>query len=158
MAETVRRKHSTSQRMSSSGSSSSTTHKKKVKVKTKVPKVTIKEADDPRPLKPRESIVKLAKDLDVQFPPGFLLGTSTASAQIETAIHHDWENVQARDGFKFTRTSDHEHRRQEDIEYIAMLGNAYRFSVDWGRLQVAPKTPFKEDGKTVTIVWRTRIL
>jgi beta-glucosidase len=76
------------------------------------------------------------------FPAGFEWGTSTAAAQIETASAHNWKGVVAKDGAIFERTTDHELRREEDIEHIARFGTIYRCGVDWARLQTAAKTPF----------------
>ena len=42
----------------------------------------------------------------------------------------------------FDQTAEHEKRRAEDADYIAYLGNAYRFGVDWARLQSAANAPF----------------
>lgn len=71
----------------------------------------------------------------LSFPKNFIWGTSTAAPQIETAFEHDWRGVRAKDGNVFERTSDHELRRAEDLQYITQLGNAYRMSLDWSRLQ-----------------------
>ncbi|QQS28030.1 MAG: glycoside hydrolase family 1 protein [Sphingobacteriales bacterium] len=76
------------------------------------------------------------------FPPGFIWGTSTAAAQIETAYNHDWQGVVAKDGYVFERTSDHELHREEDLGYIASLGQAYRMSLPWWRLQTEPMARF----------------
>lgn len=78
----------------------------------------------------------------LQFPKNFIWGTSTAAAQIETAFEHDWKGVMAKDGYRFERTSDHELRRDEDLEYIAQLGNSYRMGLDWSRLQREPMGDF----------------
>lgn len=72
------------------------------------------------------------------FPDGFLWGTSTAAAQIETAFDHQWKGVVCRTGQALQRTTDHERRRAGDLEIICGLGNAYRMSVDWSKLQRAP--------------------
>ena len=78
----------------------------------------------------------------IQFPKNFIWGTSTAAPQIETAFDHDWVGVKSKDGFTFGRTSDHEKRRTEDLQYICQLGNAYRMSLDWSRLQREPYGKF----------------
>ncbi len=78
----------------------------------------------------------------LRFPDQFIWGTSTAAAQIETPFEHEWKGVKSRDGYVFNRTCDHELRRDEDIEYITALGNAYRMGFDWSRLQKAPLAPF----------------
>lgn len=85
--------------------------------------------------------------MTVQFPEHFIWGTSTAAYQIETATDHDWRGVVAKDGYTFGRTADHELRRTEDLQYIAQLGNAYRMSLDWARLQTQANAPF--DAKVV---------
>jgi len=78
------------------------------------------------------------------FPEDFLWGTATSAAQVETAYDHQWKDLEAQDGFKLCRTTDHEERRGEDTEYIRRLGNLYRCSVDWSRLQHGPLEPFDE--------------
>lgn len=80
--------------------------------------------------------------LDVLFPLGFLLGTSTSAAQIETASDHDWRGFVASDGSVLNATTNHEQRRDEDAKYIEYLGNAYRFSLDWARLQPSAAAEF----------------
>jgi len=80
-----------------------------------------------------------------QFPENFIWGTSTASTQIETASNHAWKGLETKDGYTFLRTTDHEKRRREDEEYICKLGNAYRLSLDWSRLQLSPCAPFEKD-------------
>lgn len=81
----------------------------------------------------------------LQFPNNFFWGTSTAAAQIETASEHNWKGVRSRDGHIFDRTSDHEKRRDEDVEYIARFGSVYRCGVDWARLQTEPFGKFHHD-------------
>ncbi|MBL7776589.1 MAG: family 1 glycosylhydrolase [Saprospiraceae bacterium] len=76
------------------------------------------------------------------FPEHFFWGTSTAAAQVETAGDHPWKGLQAKDGYRFERTTDHELRRQEDAGYIARFGSVYRCGVDWSRLQRQPKAKF----------------
>jgi beta-glucosidase len=80
----------------------------------------------------------------LQFPDHFFWGTSTAATQVETAGEHNWKGVRARDGYLLDRTTDHEKRRDEDLEYISRLGNVYRCSVDWARLQDGPYKAFDE--------------
>ncbi len=81
----------------------------------------------------------------IKFPKGFLWGTSTAAAQIETASYHQWKGLKSDDGFIFDRTADHELRREEDAAIISRFGTLYRCGVDWSRLQRAPNMPFEED-------------
>ena len=85
--------------------------------------------------------------MHLQFPNDFFWGTSTAAAQIETASNHSFKGLESRDGFVFDRTSDHELRRDEDVEHIARFGSVYRCSVDWARLQTQPNGLF--DPETV---------
>ncbi|MEM1322743.1 MAG: family 1 glycosylhydrolase [Bacteroidota bacterium] len=80
--------------------------------------------------------------MKLQFPEGFLWGSSTAAAQIETASAHNWRGLKAKDGYRFERTSDHEQRRAEDVQYIKALGQVYRCGVDWARLQKEAFAPF----------------
>jgi beta-glucosidase len=77
--------------------------------------------------------------MKLQFPEGFLFGTSTSALQIESAFDHDWNGLKARDGAVLDRNIEHELHRDEDAEIIASLGNAYRCSCDWSRLQRSPK-------------------
>lgn len=79
------------------------------------------------------------------FPKHFFWGTSTAAAQVETAAEHPWRGLRALDGYVFERTTDHEQRRDEDLEYIVQLGSVYRCGVDWSRLQTAPFAKFDKE-------------
>ncbi|HEX6889267.1 MAG TPA: family 1 glycosylhydrolase [Chryseolinea sp.] len=76
--------------------------------------------------------------MKLTFPDGFVFGTSTAAAQIETAFDHDWQGVKARNGSVFQQTTDHEKRFKEDAEIIASLAPNYRMSLMWSKLQRAP--------------------
>lgn len=89
--------------------------------------------------------LKIHNYMLLQFPNNFFWGTSTAAAQIETASEHNWKGVRSRDGHIFDRTSDHEKRRDEDVEYIARFGSVYRCGVDWARLQTEPFGKFHHD-------------
>lgn len=79
------------------------------------------------------------------FPHPFIVGTSTAAAQIETAFEHDWQGVKARDGHIFHRTTDHELRWEEDAEIIASLAPSYRMSLQWSALQREPFGSFHRE-------------
>ncbi len=81
----------------------------------------------------------------LEFPKDFFWGTSTSAAQTETAFDHQWKGFVARDEFVFERTTDHELRRDEDIEYIRQFGSVYRCGVDWSKLQRAPFADFDEE-------------
>jgi beta-glucosidase len=83
-------------------------------------------------------------ELDIALPAGFILGTSTAATQIETCSANNWKDVKMVDGQRYGETAQHEKRRHEDALYAAHLGNAYRFSVDWARIQTAPLANFDE--------------
>ncbi len=83
--------------------------------------------------------------MTLRFPEGFIWGSSTAAAQIETASNHQWKGLQAKDGYIFDRTVDHELRRDEDIQYIRQFGSMYRCSLDWSRLQLAPFADFEPE-------------
>ncbi|MBP6828206.1 MAG: family 1 glycosylhydrolase [Saprospiraceae bacterium] len=80
--------------------------------------------------------------MNLKFPEGFVWGTSTAAAQVETASNHPWRGLKARDGYVFHRTTDHEKRRSEDTAFILRFGNIYRCGVDWSRLQTEPYAKF----------------
>jgi beta-glucosidase len=77
----------------------------------------------------------------VQFPDGFLWGAATAGHQVEgNNVNADmWELEWAENSF-FREPSgdacDHYHRYPEDIATLGALGlNAYRFSVEWSRVE-----------------------
>lgn len=78
----------------------------------------------------------------IHFPTDFLWGSSTAAAQVETASEHNWRGLRAKDGYIFSRTTDHEKRRTEDIDIIKQFGTIYRCGVDWARLQSSAFAPF----------------
>ena len=69
------------------------------------------------------------------FPKNFLLGTATSAFQIEGAGETEWKNFTGADGTKLDVAIDHYSKYKEDLRYILYLGNAYRFSMDWSRLQ-----------------------
>ena len=81
----------------------------------------------------------------ISFPTNFFWGSSTAAAQVETAGDHPWRGLLARDGYRFERTTDHEHRRAADAEFIQRFGSVYRCSVDWSRLQPGPMEKFDQE-------------
>jgi len=83
--------------------------------------------------------------MTLTFPDHFFWGTSTAAAQIETASEHNWKGLKAKDGYTFQRTTDHEKRRDEDLENIVQFGSVYRCGVDWARLQTAPFADFEPE-------------
>jgi beta-glucosidase len=85
------------------------------------------------------------RDEVLQFPSGFLWGTATSPTQVEGHIHNEWTNFTAQDGGNCRITCDHYHRYPEDVDWMAKLGtNAYRFGIEWGRLQSAPFAPLNQ--------------
>ena len=87
-------------------------------------------------------------DMDFpQLPPGFVLGTSTASHQIEGAWDEDgkgpsvWDTFTAepgriKDGSTGQVACDHYHRYVGDVALMRRLGvGGYRFSIAWPRVQ-----------------------
>ena len=87
------------------------------------------------------------ESVGANLPPGFLIGTATASAQIEgaTAVGRRtpsvWDTFCATPGHIVDAsttavTADHFHRHTEDVALMSALGaDAYRFSLGWTRLQ-----------------------
>ncbi|WP_166982976.1 glycoside hydrolase family 1 protein [Paramicrobacterium fandaimingii] len=79
------------------------------------------------------------------IPPGFVIGTATAAAQIEGAStaagRSVWDDLSAQpgriiDGSDTSVTCDHYSRYAEDVALMSTLGaDAYRFSFAWPRLQ-----------------------
>ncbi len=75
------------------------------------------------------------------FPKGFLIGAATAAHQVEgNNIHSDYWLQEQLPHTSFTEPSgdacDHYHRYEEDIKLLAGAGlNAYRFSVEWARIE-----------------------
>src|SRR5689334_2183903 len=82
----------------------------------------------------------------LQFPPGFVWGTATASYQIEGAVHEDGRGESIWDRFSHTPgkvvnddtgdvACDHYHRWRDDIGLMRELGlRAYRLSIAWPRI------------------------
>jgi beta-glucosidase len=87
------------------------------------------------------------RDSGLEFPPSFVIGSATASYQIEGAVHEDGRGPSIWDTFSHTpgRTvngdtgdiaDDHYHRLDEDLDLMQELGlDAYRFSIAWPRIQ-----------------------
>jgi beta-glucosidase len=87
------------------------------------------------------------RDGGLEFPPGFVFGSATASYQIEGAVHEDGRGVSIWDTFSHTPglvvngdtgdvADDHYHRLDSDLDLMASLGlQAYRFSIAWPRIQ-----------------------
>ena len=78
---------------------------------------------------------------DFVFPQGFLWGASTAAHQVEgNNVNTDLWVLEHLPHTVFVEPSgdacDHYHRYREDIALLASLGfNAYRFSVEWARIE-----------------------
>ena len=85
-------------------------------------------------------------DSDMFFPDDFILGTATSAFQIEGAGKTEWQGFVGKDGTPLNNAIMHYERYREDMEYILYLGNAYRFSMDWSKLQ---EEPFGELNKDV---------
>ena len=102
------------------------------------------------------------------LPDGFIVGTATASYQIEGATREDGRGESIWDAFARVPgaiadgstgdvADDHYHRWPEDVALMADLGfDAYRFSIAWPRIQAdgtgAPTAP----ASTSTAGWRSR--
>lgn len=81
------------------------------------------------------------------LPDGFVVGTATASYQIEGATHEDGRGESIWDAFARVPgaiadgstgdvADDHYHRYAEDVALMGDLGfDAYRFSIAWPRIQ-----------------------
>jgi beta-glucosidase len=81
----------------------------------------------------------------LKFPDGFLWGTATSPTQVEGHIENEWTSFVAQDGSNCHVACDHYHRYPEDIEWMGRLGvNAYRFGIEWSRLQSAPFAPLNQ--------------
>ena len=76
-----------------------------------------------------------------KFSSDFLLGAATAAHQVEgNNTHSDYWAMEQMEHTSFTEPSldavDHYNRYQEDIRLMAQAGlNAYRFSVEWARIE-----------------------
>ena len=85
----------------------------------------------------------MASSVGTVFPEGFLWGVATAGHQVEgNNTNSDTWLLEHVEGTAFLEPSgdamDHYHRYAEDIALIAALGfNAYRFSIEWSRLEPA---------------------
>ncbi len=79
-----------------------------------------------------------------RFAPGFLVGASTAAHQIEgNNTNADWWSFEHAAETITTEPSgdacDSLHRWPDDLDLVEELGlNAYRFSVEWARIEPAP--------------------
>jgi beta-glucosidase len=75
------------------------------------------------------------------LPSAFLWGTATASHQIEGANENDWTRFETQPGAidggaTSAVATDHWNRMAEDVALMkAIKANAYRFSIEWSRLE-----------------------
>ena len=82
----------------------------------------------------------------LKFPAHFLWGAATAPTQIEGHVTNEWTDFVARDGGSCRIACDSYHRYPEDIEWLVKLGvKAYRFGIEWSRLQAAPFAPLNQN-------------
>ncbi len=87
------------------------------------------------------------RDGGLVFPPGFIVGSATASYQIEGAVSEDGRGPSIWDTFSHTPgktfngdtgdvADDHYHRWESDLDLMKQLGlHSYRFSIAWPRIQ-----------------------
>ena len=87
------------------------------------------------------------RDSGLVFAPDFVIGSATASYQIEGAVHEDGRGPSIWDTFSHTPgkttngdtgdiADDHYHRLDSDLDLMKSLGlEAYRFSIAWPRIQ-----------------------
>ncbi len=81
----------------------------------------------------------------LRFPEQFLWGTATSPTQVEGHVNNEWTPFVAQDGGHCRIACDHYHRYPEDIDWMRQLGvNAYRFGIEWSRLQSAPFAPLNQ--------------
>ncbi len=94
-------------------------------------------ATHPRVVFTAEELARPAAPL----PKGFLWGTATSSHQLEGGNTNDWTRFEAQPGaIERGETSavsaDHWNRMAEDVALMkAIRANAYRFSIEWSRLE-----------------------
>jgi len=98
------------------------------------------------------------RDTGLEFPAGFLIGSATASYQIEGAVREDgrgpsiWDTFSRTPGLVWNGDTgdvacDHYHRVESDLDLMAELGlEAYRFSIAWPRIQPTGSGPANRAG------------
>jgi beta-glucosidase len=75
------------------------------------------------------------------LPAGFLWGTATSAHQLEGGNENDWTRFESvpgniEGGDRSTVAADHWNRMAEDVAHMTAIGaNAYRFSIEWSRLE-----------------------
>lgn len=85
------------------------------------------------------------KNTNNAFPKDFILGTATSAFQIEGAGKTEWQGFVGKDGTPLGNAIGHYERYKDDLNYILYLGNSYRFSMDWSKLQDAPYAPLNKE-------------
>src|SRR6478735_1924910 len=87
------------------------------------------------------------RDSGLEFPADFVIGSATASYQIEGAAREDGRGPSIWDTFSHTPgkvwngdtgdvADDHYHRWESDLDLMKRIGlQAYRFSIAWPRIQ-----------------------
>ena len=76
-----------------------------------------------------------------KFAPGFFIGAATAAHQVEgNNVHSDYWAQEHMEHTSFLEPSldavDHYHHYEQDIQLLADAGlNAYRFSIEWARIE-----------------------
>jgi len=98
------------------------------------------------------------RDAGLEFPPEFLIGSATASYQIEGAAREGgrgpsiWDTYSHTPGMTWNGDTgdvadDHYHRWESDLDLMKELGlQAYRFSIAWPRVQPGGKGPINREG------------
>lgn len=87
----------------------------------------------------------MSREQILQFPDKFLWGAATSPTQVEGHIENEWTQFTAQDGGNCRIACDNYHRYPEDIGLMTTLGaNAYRFGIEWSRLQSAPLAPLNQ--------------
>ncbi|HZW42000.1 MAG TPA: GH1 family beta-glucosidase [Agromyces sp.] len=98
------------------------------------------------------------RDSGLEFPRGFVIGSATASYQIEGSVREDGRGPSIWDTFSHTPgrivngdtgdvADDHYRRFEQDLDLMAELGlEAYRFSIAWPRIQPTGSGPTNRAG------------
>jgi beta-glucosidase len=98
------------------------------------------------------------RETGLVFPPSFVIGSATASYQIEGAAHDDGRTPSIWDTFSHTPgkvvngdtgdvADDHYYRLDSDLDLMQRLGlEAYRFSIAWPRVQPTGSGATNEKG------------